>query len=137
MSRLYLTPDEGGGLRRQIVMVAVEGAQGRELGGQVGRYDLEHPLRADEVAQAVLTQVTQADAGRKLITDQFPGGGGEQDLAAVSGRAQAGDAVEGRAEVVAVAQLGCAHMEGRPHTQGDHRRMTAERCILLGTLATV
>src|SRR5437870_12833271 len=46
---LFLASDQGGSLHGQVVGAVVQGLEGRELGGQIGRDKLEDALGAVEV----------------------------------------------------------------------------------------
>ena len=76
---------------------------------------------AEQVLQAVLAQVAQRRRRPAARRDQLRGRAREQDLAAVAGREQARDAVERRAEVVAVALLGLAGVQRHAHPERPGR----------------
>jgi hypothetical protein len=67
---------------------------------QAGDHGLVDPLRALEVAQAVLAEVAQGEVGREVVFDELAGGGGEQHLAAAAGVAEASGAVDVQPDVV-------------------------------------
>ena len=80
--------------------------------------ELPHPLRSPEVLQAVRAEVTQVGVVRKAVGDQVAGGAGENGLAAVGDRPQAGAADDRPPDVVVVApQLGLAGVQGDPDPQ--------------------
>ncbi|RWQ57648.1 MAG: hypothetical protein EOS82_01285 [Mesorhizobium sp.] len=77
--------------------------------------ELPHPLRSPKVLQAVRAEVTQVGVVRKAVGDQVAGGAGENGLAAVGDRPQAGAADHRPPHVVVVApQLGLAGVQGDP-----------------------
>ena len=92
----------------------VLGAQRREAGGEVGRQDLVDVLGLDEVAQPVLAEVEERDAGGEVVGHQVGGGAAHHDLAAVGDVVEAGGAVHGGPEPVAVALLGLAAVQPHP-----------------------
>ena len=60
-AQLGLAPDELGHLRRQVPRQRVDRLQRREARVQLRVHELEHPLRARQVTQPVLTQLHQLD----------------------------------------------------------------------------
>lgn len=104
--------------------VGVLGAlgQGRRGSGQVGMDDREDVLRPRQPLQQMRPDVDQAGAFRELVGDQLGRGPRQQDLAAPAKRPQPGGPVERLPEVVPVAQLRLAGMQGRPRRERDPRR---------------
>src|SRR5262245_19488064 len=84
---------------------------------QVLRLDLEHPLRAREVAQPDLAELDDGDAVTRRVTEVFLGRERHEDLAAVRDRRQARGAVHRRSVVVAVTRLGGTRVDAHPYTQ--------------------
>jgi hypothetical protein len=76
--------------------------------------DREHVLGPGQPLQQVRADVDQAGALRELVGDQLGGGPRQQDLAAPAQGPQPGRPVEGLPEVVPVAQLGLAGVQGPP-----------------------
>ena len=63
-------------------------------------------------------QVAQAYLRRQVVAQQLAGGVREQNLPAMPYRQQPRHLVKRRAEVVAVALVGCSGVQYRTHTQG-------------------
>lgn len=65
-----MAPDEACRLCRQVVgqLRIVQRAQGRELGSQPFRMELENLLRMAKILQAVRAEVAQRGAGRERVT---------------------------------------------------------------------
>jgi hypothetical protein len=101
--------------------VGVLGALGQDRrgSGQVGMHDREDVLGSREAPEKVRSDVDQGGPFRKLVDHQLGRRPGQQDLAAPTQRPQPGRPVEGRPEVVAVAQLGLPGVERGPGRQGD------------------
>ena len=97
---LPLAPDEAGQLHRQVVGDGVQAAERGEVGGQAGDDQLEDPLGAAEVLEAVLAQVAQRDARGERVAHEQARRLGEQHLAAVAGAGDARRAVHVVADVV-------------------------------------
>ena len=95
----------------------VERPEPGELPVEAVDRDLEHPLGPGEVAQVVLAEIDELDAGKELVAHELRGQSRADDLAAVRRRHQARGTVEGRAEVVAVADLGRPGVQADPHPQ--------------------
>ena len=93
---LRVAADERRDLRRQIPRKRLQRLQRREL----ARADLEHPLRAGQVPQRVLTQIDQLDA---TILDQFLGRERHHDLATVRRRHQSRRPIHRSAVIITVA----------------------------------
>jgi len=106
--------------------------QRSKLRGQFWMEHLEDALRVLEIPQAVHAERLERHARRQLVSKRISRGAGEQDLASVAGVDQAGHAAQRRPEVVAVAPLGVAGVEGHPHLQlrnADRIGCTAERPV--------
>jgi hypothetical protein len=95
--------------------------QKRQITGQVRMRQVEDPLHSLQVTQSDLAQVTKARAGREVVLDELRDGFCQQNLAAMSDAEKASQAVERRREVVAVAWLCFAGMEGHAHAEGTRR----------------
>ena len=94
------------------------GRERRKVGRKIGADELEDLLGTAEIFELVRAQVTERERRRQRDrATRFRGGVREQDLAAVAQREHAGDAVERRAEVVAIAQLGHPGVERHAHAQ--------------------
>ena len=122
LRHLPLAADEWAALERQVVRPGAQAPQRRELRRQAGDDELEDALRARQVLQAVLAQVTRARSLRQLPLDQHPCRLGEQHLAAVAGRAEAGGAVDIQADVAAGAEARLAGVQAHPHPDRDTLR---------------
>src|SRR5947209_5170709 len=94
----------------------IECLRGREVGGQVGRYDLEDMLRANEVLQTVSAEVRDGDSRRQAVAHQFLSSKREEDLTAVGCSQEACHAVERLTEVIALPFLSCSSMQRHPHS---------------------
>jgi hypothetical protein len=101
-----LAADQGGRLGGEVVTDAVEGFQGREVVLQPGGVELVEVL--------VLEEVAEGGFGREREAEAVGNGLGEQDLTAVAGGEQTGEAVEAGGEVVAVARGGGAEVDTHP-----------------------
>ena len=99
-------------------------AERRKAVRQVRVLDLEDVLGLEEVLEPAQPEVSQRHARPEPAADERRGRRRQQDLAAVPGRSQAGDAVHGGPEVVAVAELGPAGVDGHPDAD---RRVVAAR----------
>ena len=119
---------------KPLVGQLVEGAQRWEAGRQTGAAQLEDMLGPAKVFEALLAQIGQGRAPGELVAHQLGGGGGEQDLPSGGDRHQAGGAVERRAKIVAIAQLGLAGMQPHAHAQraGEARPGFACQGLLAG-----
>src|SRR6266545_3077048 len=62
----------------------------------------------------MLSQIEQSDVGREALPDELYAGERHDDLPAVSRGHQAGDAVEGRTEVVAFSDVGGPDVQAHP-----------------------
>jgi hypothetical protein len=58
-------------LRGQIGMMHIKRAERWEVGGKVGRDDLEDLLRSSEILEAMEAQVAQLNVGRQVLAHQF------------------------------------------------------------------
>ena len=67
----------------------------------------------------MLTEVDKSDLVRHLIPNEFLGGEGSDDLAAMGDRHQPGDSVHGRSEIVPVSLMRNTRVQTHPHVQGD------------------
>ena len=114
---LALPADKAGELDGEIIRDAFERAERGKLGGQIGGEELVEMLGAGEVAEAVFAEMAELHAVREEVANELLGGEREQDLAAVRGGEDAGDAIEGLAEIVAIALLGGAGVQGHADFQ--------------------
>ena len=78
-------------------------------------HHLEDVLGLGETAELVRSEIHEVDAG---AADELAGHPRHQDLAAVPHRHQARRVIQGRAVVVAVADLRLAGVNAHPHPQG-------------------
>src|SRR5205085_12224556 len=95
----------------------VESPEWRIVGRQVRADKLKDPLGRIQIFEAILSQIEQADALWQRVASQLLSGAREQNLAAVSGVQQPGDAVERRAEVIPLLLLGGTRVHRHPHPQ--------------------
>ena len=114
-----LASDERGELDRQGGLAGSIGPERREVPRQARRDQLVDPLRLGEIAQEVVAPVEQPDIRPQPVADEARRDAGDQHLAPVADREEPRDAIEGRPEVVAVACLGGAHVEGHPDPDWD------------------
>ena len=112
-----LAADEGRERDRQVGAPGAERAKRREGSREILDRDLEDLLRSIEVAEEVRPEVDELHAVRQPITDQRAGHRRGEDLVAVPDREDPGIAVEGRPEVVGIAGLGRARVEGHSGAQ--------------------
>ena len=77
-------PDEARQLHRQVVGVAVEGAERREVGAEVWVAQLVDLDRTRQVMHAVAPEVGQAGTRGEVVGHQVGRCAGDQDLAAVA-----------------------------------------------------
>src|SRR4051812_10602774 len=95
-----LAADERRGLERKIVGARRQGPQRRMVVRHVRAAELKDALRASQVAQAMLPEVSERGAIGQPFPSQ-PGGHGREDgLTAVGAVHQPGSAVECRAKVL-------------------------------------
>src|SRR5437879_9841080 len=103
------------------------------MGRQVCRFHLEEALRLAQAAEPMRAQASEACAGWARPTHGIPGRGGEQDLAAVTSRADPGDGVHGQTDVAGIGQGGTAAMDADANTHTEDRKSTrlnsSHRCI--------
>ena len=85
--------------------------------GSAGCVHLEDVLGPCEVAQAVLAEVLQRDAGGQCVLEELRGGLRDEDLTAVGAGHEPRGAVHRWPVVVAVAQLGLAGVQAHAHAQ--------------------
>ncbi len=90
-------------------------------------------LRTRQVPQLTHSEIGQHDIVGQGVDDEFGSGARAQDLAAGGQRPQTSGAVDRPAEVVAVAQLDLAGVQGHPdpHRLGQHPRFVADRLLQL------
>ena len=100
---------------REVVETAAHGQEGREVDGEQGVAELEHPLGANEAAQLMEPQVAQRRAVGQPVADELRGGVGHDDLPAVREAAEPGATVHGRSLVVAVRELRFTGVERHAH----------------------
>ena len=120
--QLLLAADEAGELEREIVRAGVERLERWELGGEIVAVELEDALRPGQVAQAMLAEVDERHAVRQVVRDERRRRLGEQGLAADGDPTDPCAAVDGRAVVVVVAQLGLAGVEADADLDRARRR---------------
>src|SRR4051812_34167806 len=107
-----LAAEERCGLERQIMWSDIEGPERREGRGKIGDVELEDMLGADQVLEAVLSAIDERRSSGQGIPDKLRGRLRQQYLSAVTGAQQPRHPVERRPEVVAVALLGRAGVQG-------------------------
>ena len=100
---LGLAPDEACGRRPQIPRTRIECPQRRKVRAQARRSDLEHPDRRRHVPQPSRPQIHQINSAEQTCRRV-----GQQDLTTVPRGHHPCGAIEHRAEVIPVAQLGFA-----------------------------
>jgi hypothetical protein len=102
----------------KIVQKGGERANGREVGRQVRVNDLADGLGTDEVAEAVLAEVSQSDAFGKIVTHEFGRRRRYKNLPSVGGRHEAMAPIERRAKEVALSFPGFSRVDGHPDADG-------------------
>ena len=102
---LRLATDERAELQRQVVRKDVERAQRRKVCSKAGREQLIDLLRAREVFEPMRAQIAQACLWWKRALHEISRDTRDEHLAAVADRQQPRDAVERRAEVIALVAL--------------------------------
>ena len=102
LAELLLAADQRAPLDRQVVGAKIQRTEGRELGRQARRRELEDVLRSDQVLEPKLAETDECETGQRRIPDQVVSRLRQQDLATVPGHAQSGAAVDRRAVVVAI-----------------------------------
>lgn len=95
----------------------VEALQQREIGGQAGGAKLVDVLGLQEIAPAMCAKVEDVDLARQRRAGDGHSGFGEQGLIAVSDGEHAGEAVQSRGQVVAVAGRGGPDVDRHAHAQ--------------------
>ena len=114
--RLF-APDERAHLRWEIARDRIERRGRREVVRKTGAGQLEDAFRSGEIAEAVLAQIDEAEVVVEHVTRELFGRERHEDLPAVRRVHQAGGAIDRRAVVVAVAELGVAGVDTDPHPQ--------------------
>ena len=93
-------------------------ADRREVGRQIGMEELKDVLGAMEIAQGMLTQITQAHPMRQCVAGEIMGGEGEQHLSPMGGRQQPREAIEPGRQIIPLTRLGIGGMDRHPHLKG-------------------
>ena len=112
---LAVAPDKRRQLDGQIVRQRSEGAQRREFVRESGRDELVDALGVGEVFEAVFAEVAQGRARREAALCEVGRDAGDDDLAAVRHGEESRDAVDDGPEVVPVALVGGAGVQGDAH----------------------
>ena len=114
---LRFAAEERGRLRGEVVQVAVETLERREVDDQARTAQLVDVLRLQQVPQAMRRR-DRGDRSRAAAPIR-PGAGrlGEEDLLAVAGAEEARQAVQAGSEIVAVLGGRLPDMDGHPHAQ--------------------
>ena len=112
-----VAPDERAHLRREIARNRIEGRERREVVRETGAGQLEDAFRPGEIAEAVLAEIDEAEVVVEHVARELFGRERHEDLAAVRRVHQAGGAIDRRAVVVAVAELGVARVDTDPHPE--------------------
>jgi hypothetical protein len=81
--------------------------------------ELEHPLGAPQVLEAVLAQIAKGRALRQVVDDQRRRRCGQQHLAAVARRHDPRGPIQRRTEEVPVPPSRLSYMKGHPDTKGS------------------
>ena len=114
---LALAADEAGDLQLQVVARRVGRARRREVAGEARRGHLVEADRRVEGAQPVGAQVDHADARAGFVGDQVARRAGDEDLAAVAGRADARRTVDIQPDVALGGRLRLTGVEAHPVPQ--------------------
>ena len=112
LRELGVATDEAGRADRQVVAARVHRPERRKFRAEISCGDLEDPLRALEVAEAVPAEVAELDPLGQAVDREVTRRLGQEDLVAVRGREQARAAVDRGAVIVARAKLRLAAVDG-------------------------
>src|SRR2546425_1874355 len=89
------------------------GLERREVGRQVCGLYLEESLRLAQAAEPMRAQAPEADAGWPRPAPRIPGRGPEQELTALSSRADPGDGVHRPTDAARAGQRGAPPVDAR------------------------
>ena len=117
LGHLALATEQGGRVGREVVRTSVEGEQRGKVRRQAGGDDLEDMLRPGQVLESMLPEIEQARTIRHGFANEGRRRIGEQDLAAMADTPEPSAAIDRRAVVVAIPELGLAGVEADPHAR--------------------
>ena len=118
---VVLAPHERAERGWEVARRSVDRRERRELARETRGADLEQPVGARDVAQPVLTEIEELDAGQGLVLDEPGCCARAQDLTGVCDCHDARRSVHRGPEVVAVAQLGLATVQSHADAQWTGR----------------
>jgi hypothetical protein len=95
--------------------MGVEGSEGREVGGEVTRRNLEKAERVGEVPEPMLAEIAQAHSFWQIPRYNTVSNIGHKDLTAVSGRSDAGGAVDIHTNIPGLSGYRLARVEPDAH----------------------
>src|SRR5262249_30733607 len=122
---------EGGGRGGEVGSRGIEGVQRWKSGGQARGDQLEDFLRPQQSGQPALAEGAQLYPGRKRGSRLLPSRGGEEYLAAVTGRHEPRDTVQRTSKIGSVAQLSDPRVYRHPHP--DRLGISILRCGVRGS----
>ena len=96
---------------RKVVTAGIQRPEWRKHSRELGCDELKNTLGTDQVFEAMLPEVAQLHAGGQLVTHELIRLMREKDLPPRAGTQEAGDAVEGWAELIAIALLGSPRVQ--------------------------
>ncbi len=127
--QLACPTDKRGEVVGQVVAADVHRLDRPVHYGKIGMSDLEHVLWVGQVLEVMRAEILKLESAIEV----HPGrDGGQQDLAAMPGRHDAGRPVQNRSEVVAVPLLGRPGVDPHPDLDGRPRPVSREKTQLNG-----
>ena len=110
---------------------AAERSQGREVGREPWRHELEQLLRLGDVLQPMPAERPEGPARNGPVPDDVARRLRDEDLPAVARRADAGGDVDVEADVALVAELGLAGVDADAHAHDAVRgpRLALDRAL--------
>ena len=115
---LVVAPDEGRQPRLEVADRRPAGADRRKLGRQPRDVELVQPLGPGHVLEDVQAEVAGGRAGRQVVSGELEGRAGEDDLAAVPDRCDAGGPADLDPAVVVAGAVGLAAVDAHPDADG-------------------
>ena len=122
LGELAFAPDEARHPRREVGRLDVDGPDRWELRGQTVDRQLVQPIRLDEPAQAVFTEVDEGDALGQRAARERHRRLRQEDLATMGRRRHPGGAVDVAPDVVVATGDAFAGVETHPHADDRVRR---------------
>jgi hypothetical protein len=97
--------------------MGVKGPEGREVGREVTRHNLEKAERVGEVLEPMLAEIAQTNPGGKIPCHQVTNSSRDQNLASMPGGADARGAMHVQADVTTRFGQGLPSMQAHAHPQ--------------------